>query len=649
MTNITIKQKLIGLVGIVFTVFIIFSAVYMYGASMNAKVSSESRRDMVIKEAETGARIAILQARENEKDFLLNKNDDYIKQHSETMKHLYELLEILQNNIRSEDGLDAVKRLTNLSHEYEKGFKSMAAVMIKVGLNEKSGLLGGLLGSAHEIEGLLNKYENDKLIITMLMMRRYEKDYFASGDEKDIGRMAERKGKFGVLLQESGFPKLVRRDIRAGMNSYHNDFNALVRGMREVKQAIEIFHKNILATKPAFDRVEQVVHELRQSNEIFYEESNRRVALLYVLAMIFGGIVIVVSVLLLTRDLSRGLDRAVQVGEDVSEGKLGLNIESKSTDEIGQLLLSLRKMDENLLHVVTEVQGSVHSIGSAAKQIAQGNASLSQRTEEQASSLEETSTSMEEMTSTVRQNADNANEARKLVEAYQQKAADGELVISRTVAAMSDINTSSNKITEIIGTIDSIAFQTNLLALNAAVEAARAGEQGRGFAVVAAEVRTLAQRSAEAAKEINVLITDSVAKVEIGTELVDESGKTLKEIIEGIQDVTNIVTEIASTSNEQASGIDQVNVAIAQMDMMTQENAGLVEEATASSQAMQDQACSLNDLVSFFQVDKHSGRPSSEGIHQKNQSELYITGENDPSGSVEDIGDDQEWGLKRSA
>ena len=259
-------------------------------------------------------------------------------------------------------------------------------------------------------------------------------------------------------------------------------------------------------------------------------------------------------------------------------------------------------MDENLMRVVREVKSGVASISNSSQEIAQGNTSLSQRTEEQASSLEETASSMEEMTGTVKQNADSAAQAKHLAENNRIHAANGAEVVTQAVNAMGEINESSSKISEIISTIDGIAFQTNLLALNAAVEAARAGEQGRGFAVVASEVRSLAQRSADAAKEIKLLIEDSVNKVKAGTHLVDESGKTLEEIIDGAQKVAGIIAEISAASMEQASGIDQVNNAIAQMDNMTQDNAALVEEAAAASRSMQEQAHNLEHLMAFFQI-----------------------------------------------
>jgi methyl-accepting chemotaxis protein len=262
---------------------------------------------------------------------------------------------------------------------------------------------------------------------------------------------------------------------------------------------------------------------------------------------------------------------------------------------------------EMLTALILEIQSAVELVGSAAREIAAGNINLSQRTEEQAAGLEETAASMEEFTSTVKQNAANARSANDLGVGARQVATTGGTVMTNVVEMMGNIHTSSTKIVEIISVIDGIAFQTNILALNAAVEAARAGEQGRGFAVVASEVRTLAQRSAEAAKEIKSLIGDTVEKVDGGTRLVEEAGKTMQEVVVSVQRVTDIIAEIASASKEQSSGIDQVNNAITQMDSVTQQNAALVEEASAATSSLDEQAQSLVRTVSVFKLDAHAG------------------------------------------
>lgn len=602
MLNLTIKQKLYGLVGIVMLTFAGIVMVFAYATTLKAAGEAKAKHNVAILTTEAAARISILQARRDEKDFLLRKDSKYIKDHAKTMSVLYGYLEQLQTLIKSEEGLKAVGKLTDLAHGYENGFQTMANAEMRVGLNEESGLLGGLRQSVHNVEGSLKKFDNDKLAVKMLMMRRHEKDYLARGDDKYVARMAERKAEFEALLARSDIPMAEKNKITLNMNSYHQDFNALVKGMKDVQSEISAFRASVHATEPEFERVQAVVGQLQAENAIFQDGLKSRIILLVIITILIGGSIILISVLLITLAISRGLDEAVQACNEIAKGKLGLGLQPKSDDEIGILISSLKEMDENLMRVVNEVQESVVSIGSASAQIAQGNISLSQRTEEQASSLEETASSMEEMTSTVKQNADSAGHAKQLADENNKKANDSAAIVSRTVNAMNDIDDSSKRIADIIGTIDGIAFQTNLLALNAAVEAARAGEQGRGFAVVASEVRSLAQRSADAAKEIKGLIGDSVSKVKVGNQLVSESGDALAAIIENTKKVAGIIDEIAIASNEQAVGIGQVNDAVTQMDSMTQENAALVEEAAAASKAMQIQAHNLDELIAFFSV-----------------------------------------------
>ncbi|MDM0027340.1 methyl-accepting chemotaxis protein [Variovorax saccharolyticus] len=305
----------------------------------------------------------------------------------------------------------------------------------------------------------------------------------------------------------------------------------------------------------------------------------------------------------LTVGIVRPLSQAVQVAESVADGNLGSRIAVESRDETGQLMQALKHMNDSLAKVVGEVRTGTDTIATASGQIASGNQDLSSRTEEQASSLEETAASMEELTSTVKQNADNARQANQLAVSASEVAVKGGSVVSQVVDTMGSINASSRKIVDIIGVIDGIAFQTNILALNAAVEAARAGEQGRGFAVVASEVRSLAQRSAAAAKEIKTLIGDSVEKVEEGSKQVAEAGKTMEEIVDSVKRVTDIMGEITAASQEQTSGIEQINQAITQMDQVTQQNAALVEEAAAAAGSLQEQAGSLVQAVSVFKLD----------------------------------------------
>lgn len=334
------------------------------------------------------------------------------------------------------------------------------------------------------------------------------------------------------------------------------------------------------------------------SGNALYASSRLWIIGLLCTAMLLG----VLLALSIARLISRPLNAALKVAQTVAAGDLTSNIVVASTDETGQLLHALHQMNGNLQDIVGRVRGGAETIATASSQIAAGNLDLSSRTEQQASSLEETASSMEELTSTVKQNSDNARQANGLARTASEVARKGSSVVAEVVGTMNAINDSSRKIVDIIAVIDGIAFQTNILALNAAVEAARAGEQGRGFAVVASEVRSLAQRSAAAAKEIKTLIGDSVEKVEVGAKLVNQAGATMDEIVESVKRVTDIMEEITAASQEQTAGIEQINQAIAQMDEVTQQNAALVEQAAAAAASLEDQAGSLSQVVSVFNL-----------------------------------------------
>ena len=313
----------------------------------------------------------------------------------------------------------------------------------------------------------------------------------------------------------------------------------------------------------------------------------------------------VAAAVVITRSLLRQLGAepgyTAQIATSIAHGDLAIVIDTDHA-VAGSLLVEMKNMRGSLVDIVGQVRAGTETIGTASREIAAGNIDLSSRTEMQASSLEKTASAMEELTSTVKQNADNAREANQLAASASEVARKGGEVVSQVVETMGSINTSANKIVDIIAVIDGIAFQTNILALNAAVEAARAGEQGRGFAVVASEVRTLAQRSAAAAKEIKTLIGDSVEKVAAGSKLVGQAGVTMDEVVASVKRVTDIMSEIANASQEQSAGIEQVNLSIIEMDGMTQQNAALVEEAAAAAQSLQDQAGELQRVVSVFRL-----------------------------------------------
>src|SRR5476649_1576407 len=374
----------------------------------------------------------------------------------------------------------------------------------------------------------------------------------------------------------------------------------------------------IVALRGQVDKIvflnDEATTEAARSGDERYRSSRLWIIMLLAFSVVLGALGATVITAWLVRRLGGEPDYAVEIAGRIATGELSVEVRTAPNDR-ASLLFAMKIMRDSLADIVGQVRSATDTIASASDQIVAGNLDLSARTEQQASSLEQTAASMEELTSTVKQNADSARQANQLAVSASEIAQKGGMVVSQVVDTMDAINASSRKIVDIIGVIDGIAFQTNILALNAAVEAARAGEQGLGFAVVASEVRNLAQRSATAAKEIKELIGNSVEKVDAGSKLVEQAGTTMEDVVVSVRRVTDIMGEITAAGREQSSGIEQVNIAIAQMDTVTQQNASLVEEATAASQSMQDQAGALARLVSLFQLD--DGGRAGQGMRRR--------------------------------
>ena len=512
----------------------------------------------------------------------------------------------VSTSVKKEDGTRAVGTLLDRTHP---GYALLRAGQSYVGL-------ATLFGKPH-----ITRYDPVRdaagKVVAVL--------YVGVDVSKEIATLKERiksikvgqTGYFFVLNATPGanLGKLIVHPKREGesiLESKDANGNQFIREMLEKKEGVirypwanpgEARPREKIAVYAYFKDWNWVIAGGAYTEEITAEASalrNRYVLMGFVALVVFSALLYMA----VRRYISRPLAEVEQAASQIAAGDLTVQLAVPGNDEIARLKHAMNGISHNLSSVVGKVRSGAEHIASASSEIASGNQDLCSRTEQQAGDLEQTASSMEELTATVRQNADNARQANQLAQSASDVAARGGAVVAQVVETMGSINASSQKIVDIIGVIDGIAFQTNILALNAAVEAARAGEQGRGFAVVAGEVRTLAQRSAAAAREIKGLIGNSVGQVETGSRLVEQAGTTMEEVVNSVRRVTDIMAEIRSASEEQTAGIEQVNTAITHMDHVTQQNAALVEEAAAAASAMQDEAAGLAQMVRQFRLEE---------------------------------------------
>ncbi len=506
-----------------------------------------------------------------------------------------------------------------ISHRIGLAFLAVIAVLA---------LLAGLsLGALGDVNRALTKVTRDAYPKVRLLTQianeteaqsRYTRNMliFESADSraKETRRIQESREAVNQLFSQlsplvrsaSGVQML--KACEAARTDYAAEMDRLLQLMREdhSEEARDLLETRL---RPVQQKYLDALNRLSDHQQkVMAEDSDRadaQVSTGRITVIAIGAVAAVLAVALcwlIARSITRPLHTAVQVAEAVAGGDLTSHIPTGRRDEVGQLLSALARMNDSLVRIVGSVRAGSDSIATGTVQIANGNADLSQRTEEQASNLEETAASMEELTSTVQQNADSARRAHQLVSGASSVAARGGAVVQDVVRTMDSIRQGSDRMADIIGTINGIAFQTNILALNAAVEAARAGEQGRGFAVVAAEVRSLAQRSAQAAAEIKGLIETSVSRVNAGSELVAQAGRTMEDIVTQVAEVSTLVAEISAASAEQSSGIGQVGDAVQQLDQVTQQNAALVEESAAAADSLKFQAETLSRTVAQFRL-----------------------------------------------
>jgi methyl-accepting chemotaxis protein len=490
-----------------------------------------------------------------------------------------------------------VSAVNSLELDTERSFKTRAAINFRGSVHDR----------AITVRDIVLTAQDDKLAPEQAEIRRLEQMYAESAKKLDALMASttrpateEEKASLARIKEiESRTLPLAAQAVQMRLDKKGDETTKLL--LDQVRPA---FVEWLARINHFIDLQESMA---RAESESLVADAKRSGVLMIVLFLVALGASVLVA-WWVSRSITRPIERAVVALDAVAKGDLDVHLTSERGDETGRLLTSLQQMVTALRTMVSTVREAGDGIGTASREIATGNQDLSSRTEQQASNLQQTAASMEQMTSAVNQNAETARQANQLAIGATQVAAKGGAVVGEVVTTMDAITASSRKIADIIGVIDGIAFQTNILALNAAVEAARAGEQGRGFAVVAAEVRTLAQRSAQAAREIKGLIGESVDKVETGSRLVADAGQTMGEIVQQVKRVSDLIGEITSSTLEQSNGIGQVNQAVTQLDQMTQQNAALVEESAAAAQSLRDQADTLAQAVSVFKLSQGQTR-----------------------------------------
>jgi len=516
------------------------------------------------------------------------------------------------------------------------GFGAVAALMVTVvtvGVAKFNSIEAG-------VDNVMRASRNELVAMQILdginSMRRYQLNSLAVGAEdraRDMERVSSR-GKEVLKLadelektQRNAETKQLAASMRALAEKYARGHEQVARLSSEgrldaMKELIQGDERKV--QREAASEVEKFVkiQSERKAKAEELTEHEQHSAITLMLSLLGMAVVLAAVVAwMIGRSITKPVGEAVRVAEALARGDLTQTVEASSKDEIGRLMHALKGTVGQLATIVGRIKETSDTVGTASREIAQGNTDLSTRTEEQASALEETSASMQQMTATVGQNAQNAKKVNELAAQASGVAAKGGEVVREAVGTMNGITESSKKIADIIGVIDGIAFQTNILALNAAVEAARAGEQGRGFAVVASEVRSLAQRSAAAAKEIKDLITDSVSKVDAGSRQGNDAGRTMEEIVSSVKKVTSLIAEISAASQEQAQGIEQVSETMTQMEKVTQQNAAMVEEASAAAGSLEEQSRALASAVGAFQLGTEHA-PAARHVESRKPAEV---------------------------
>jgi len=590
--NTTLKNKLIGLIVLIILGFLVIFMAYV--KSVNVRDHAKAEFENVLEFGENIDKISIqmLQARRSEKDFILRSKEKYIEKHSKVITQLLETIHDTENYLTDDSERENIVSLVGQVQAYQKGFLSLVNNMEESGLTPKTGFRGSLRKSVHDVEELVKNANALKLTVSMLMMRRHEKDFLARKDKKYVEKMAARNEGFNALLNDQRMDDQQRHKIKLGMDAYQAGFANLVTNMIEAVGIQAAFRKDVHAMEDTLAEMRAVLPDVLAENKQHFESEAATANALFVSSLITIAVLVALVLLFLLRNILRQLgadpSQVQEVAEQISAGDLTADLTQGSKNEHIGVYGAMINMQQKLIEVVQQIQENSEQISSASAQVSDTANSLSQAASEQAASVEQTSASMEEMGASISQNSENAQTTDKIASESATAAAAGGKAVIGTVDAM-------NQIAEKISIIEDIAYQTNMLALNAAIEAARAGEHGKGFAVVAAEVRKLAERSQVAASEISSLTGDSV-------KVAEEAGMLLEKMVPDITQTAALVQEITAASEEQSGGVGQINSAMQQLDKVTQQNAAGSEELASTSEEMQAQSINLQQAVSFFSL-----------------------------------------------
>ena len=618
--NIKLKNKLIGLMILVIVGFSIIAFAYVQSITVREQATLEFEN--VINFGGNIDKIAIqmLQARRNEKDFILRSNEKYLGKHANTMAGMLKTVNDTQNYIVNEEHMQQLETLSGQMKAYQKGFESLASNMKESGLTPKTGLRGTLRGAVHAVEEDISEAHELKLTVSMLMMRRHEKDYLARKDKKYVDKMTKRNQEFNALLQTTNLEVSEKNLIKKDMDLYQKDFIDLVKNMDEAAEIQASFRKDVHAMEDTLHAMRDTIPDLLKNNKLRLDAEATMANTLFVSALLTIAILVSLALILLLRNILRQLgadpSEVQNVAELISAGDLTMDTSSIDQKRSIGVYGAMLSMQEKLVNVVQQIQANSEQISSASSQVSTTASSLSEAASEQAASVEQVSSSIEEMGASINQNSENSQVTDTIASESAKAAAEGGSAVAGTVSAMSQI-------AEKISIIEDIAYQTNMLALNAAIEAARAGEHGKGFAVVAAEVRKLAERSQVAASEISTLTGDSV-------KVAEKAGMLLEKMVPDITKTAELVQEISAASEEQSGGVGQINSAMQQLDKVTQQNAAGSEELAATAEEMQAQSTTLQQVVSFFRLNETN---STTVMTSPSNIELLTT----PTASIERI------------